>query len=154
VRHQPEIQRATYEHAEAIAARARAMDILETRALVDLDAREAVLRCLDRSVRAWTWVEEGEPAAIFGLCTTNLIGERAVAWMVTTDIVDRRRVRFLRYCRTILGELRAIYPHLESEVDERHTACLRWLRSLGFTIHPARPFGSLKMPFHHVEIGA
>ena len=38
-------------------------------------------------------------------------------------------------------------------VDARHTDAIRWLKWLGFTLHPATPYGPFDLPFHKFTMG-
>ena len=138
----------------AVGGNARPMDVLETRALVGMDPVKAAWESARISTECWTWWEDFTPGAIFGAIEPSILGHRATIWMMTTPLVDQHRMKFLRHSRKIMGDFRARYGELETEVDARHTACLRWLEWLGFNIPPARVYGAARVPFHHVHIGA
>jgi hypothetical protein len=136
-----------------ISARARPMDVLQTRALVDMSPWKAAEASLWVSTECWTWYEDGEPGAIFGAIEPNILGRRAIIWMMTTPLVDAHRIKFAKGSREVIHRFRETYGRLETEVDARHAVCLRWLAWLGFTIPAPRPYGAAGMPFHRVFIG-
>ena len=142
---------ATMEHAASIGARMRQVDVDECWATAQLPPADTVRLSLENSIMAWTWLEDGEPVCIWGYACQSLVGDHGIPWLLTTDLVERHPIKFLRNSRIVLDIFHSRFRHLENYVDARHVACLRWLRWLGFTIHPAAPFGPLGLPFHHFE---
>lgn len=141
------------EHAAAVALRIRAEDAAEVWAIGRVTPLAAVELSLEHSVRSWTWIEGGEPLAVFGVATDNLIGDLGRPWLLTSAGVAQHRTRFARLSLSALKCIRGLYPRLENRVDARYAVCVRYLRWLGFTVHPAEPYGLLGLPFHRFEIG-
>lgn len=142
---------ATLEHADYVAANLRQAEIDELKALAGTEPLPSTRACVERSERAWAWLVDGEPAALFGVASRNIIGDKGEPWLLTTDLVDRHPVRFLRSCAIAIENMKGSYPILENWVDARHTVCVKWLGWLGFTVHPARPYGVMGLPFHRFE---
>lgn len=72
--------------------------------------------------------------------------------MLTTDEIAQAAIPFWRENRKYLSSLLERYDMLFNYVDARHTASIRWLRRLGFSMEPAAPFGVDGVPFHRFEM--
>jgi hypothetical protein len=108
---------------------------------------------LQRSLWADAYLIDGEVAAISGLALGSLLGSEATLWLLTGTPVNRHKKDFLRLTRQRLAEVRRHWPVLVNYVHADYREALRWLRWLGFTIEPPRPFGRLGGPFCRVSIG-
>lgn len=146
-----EVRRATREDAESIACYAREADVLELWAAAKSTPLESMLRGMERS-EAWTWLIDGMPVCMFGVCPVSILGGYGVPWMVGTHQIDAHAGAFLRNSKAGILELLGHWDHLQNWVDARNTKAIRWLRHLGFTIHPAAPYGPFDLPFHHFEM--
>lgn len=74
---------------------------------------------------------DGEPMAMWGLEWQTVLST-PVLWMLTTDLVDRYPIGFLRESRRVVHEWREIYGPVEGLVDSDFDTSLRWLRWIGF----------------------
>ena len=92
---------------------------------------------------------DGQVAAILGARDTV---DGRLGWLLTSALVSRYPMTFWRLCRPTLRALRGDAPRLFNWVDARYETSLRWLRHLGFTIHPPAPLGPLGMQFHLCEV--
>ena len=110
-----------------------------------------------RSVRDSTWAlalrVDGKLACIFGVAPLDgLLGRRGSPWMLGTPVIDRNPRVLIdmspAYLDTMLGQ----YPHLINRVDARNRRSIRWLKWLGFTLHPAQMFPGHTHPFHLFEM--
>lgn len=94
----------------------------------------------------------GKIVSLWGYVPASALGETAFPWMVGTNDLARIPGILKRttttYCGVVLGE----YPLLVNYVDARNTVSIRWLRSVGFTLGPAEPFGVEQLPFHRFEM--
>ena len=79
---------------------------------------------LKRSERAWTVVYEDRPAAVFGVVQVDL-ADHFYAWVVTDEIVNRHKMKFIRVCKSLVPQLRERYGTLVADGEP-------WLRALGF----------------------
>ena len=114
---------------------------------------ENVMRwCISESQLALTGVIDDEPVCIFGVVDHgDNVGQ---PWMFGTSLIDKHAVSFLKASRYVVGRLLDEWPKLENWTDARNARGLRWLKFMGFTIHPAAPHGPKGLPFHHVERSA
>lgn len=76
-------------------------------------------------------------------------GRLGVPWMLATNRMVGRGGALTAAALRYLADIRQRYTCLHNYVDARHTASIRWLKRLGFTVSdkpmPAGPYG---MPFH------
>lgn len=136
-----------------VAERMRRADRDEVWASGGRSPREALERSLALSSHAWAGWIGTEPAAIFGVGPSALVGGFGVPWFLGAEVLERHPRPLLSMSRVWLDRIAALYPHLENYVDARNGRALRWLRRLGFTIHPAAPHGVARMPFHRFTWG-
>lgn len=119
----------------------------------DGDPEEAVRRSVRESAWAVTVYIDGKLAAITGVAPIDgLLGSRGSPWMLGTPHVDRHPSVLVKVGRLYCGAMLDQYPHLLNFVDARNTRSIRWLKRLGFTIHPAYVFGGRTHPFHLFEM--
>ena len=94
--------------------------------------------------------KDGEPQVIFGIATTDSgIG---IPWMFSTGDLGEWRKTFHELALRFIAQWSKSHPMLVNYVDARNKVSIRWLRSLGFTIHPATPYGKHGEPFHRFEM--
>lgn len=136
-----------------LAPRLRESDRLEITASTGLVDIAAILQdSIDRSLQVWVCCSpDGEPVSVMGVASLSLLGGMGCPWMLATDLVDRVPGRLMKHSRTFLGRMHELFPHLENFVDARNERSVRWLRRLGFTIHPAEPHGPAGQLFHRFE---
>lgn len=114
---------------------------------------EAVVDSVLHSAWSLAVIINGELACIFGLAPIDgLLGSRAAPWMLGTPVIDRHPRVLMGHCRPYVAHMAACYPHLLNFVDERNTRSKRWLKAMGFTLHPAQPYGVEQRPFHYFEM--
>jgi hypothetical protein len=94
---------------------------------------------------------DGTVACIFGVMPFGAFDRYAnvgIPWLVASATVERHPLPFLRAARARLPQMLRPYSALINFVDGRNTKAIAWLRWMGFTVEPARPYGTLKLPFH------
>lgn len=133
--------------ADSLAPRMRRADVEELAA----NGREplpALLRCLSLSAVSYAVVDPtGEPLALYGFAPID--AETGCPWLLGADaLVTTRRKWFLRNSQTIMGGGDRIFRRQWNRVDSRNAVHVRWLRWVGCTLEPARPYGPLGVPFH------
>jgi len=98
--------------------------------------------------------EDGEVIALFGVAGASLLGEHGPVgspWLLGSDKLDRHAKTLVRAGKKYVGLIHEKYPYLANYVDKRNTISKRWLRRLGFTIHPPIPRGPMGMMFHRFD---
>lgn len=110
---------------------------------------QAVLNSPD----VWTGVTaDGEPICICGVAPRCLLTGSASPWLLGTEKLFTEPGALVREGHRYIGRMRLIYPELVNYVDARNTKSIRWLRRLGFTVHPAEPYGRAGLPFHRFDL--
>ncbi len=139
-------------HAEALAPHLREADAAEVMASDGLDPLSALTRSLSLSSERYAGLIDGEVVALFGVRRASLVSRQGIPWLLTGEAVERHPLAFLKASRGVLSCWRRDYRIMNNWVDARHVKALRWLAWLGFTIHPARPYGVSGLPFHPFEM--
>lgn len=150
-----EIVLGTPEHAKELACNLRPADAAEIWAAA---ARRNAYDCIKSSVQLggqpYTGLIDGKVACMMGVHRHTITSNKGVPWLLTTHLVDQHPRLFLRYCKIGMEEIKTGwgFDHLENFVDVRHHEAIRWLKWLGFTIHPEAPYGVFGMPFHRFDM--
>lgn len=118
------------------------------------EIQRAIEISIARSLDCWTVEQRGELVAVLGLAPISMLGGIASPWLLGTPLLDRLPGALTRAARGYLAQMLETYPHLVNYVDARNTRSVRWLRRVGFTIHPAAPHGVAGLPFHRFELKA
>lgn len=139
-------------HAALLATSLRAADRAEVRASDGLAPQAALERSLALSSEAYAGFVQGELAALFGVRRLSLVSGAGSPWLLTGEAVARHPRAFLKASRGILDVWRRDYVWLGNWVDARNLKAKRWLDWLGFTLHPVRPYGVGRLPFHPFEM--
>lgn len=136
--------------AEILFANLRDSDRAECEAYGE-DVLELIRSSVARSTLCWTGFVRGALGAVIGV--TQLAGAPGfgVPWMLGTPVLDTNSRVLVRLTPYYIDLMLAAYPHLTNFVHAKNTTSVRWLRTLGFTLHGAEPFGPFNEPFHRFE---
>lgn len=129
------------EHVALIAARMRAADAAECWRGYRNTPEVALRESLACSSSAWVAYVDGEPAAMWGLVPVSAASGIAAPWLLTTDVVERIPLTFVRQSLAYVRRAQDVFPMLVNFVDARYTRALRWAAALGFTIARPEPLG-------------
>ena len=145
-----EFREATEADARFVAARLRRADRQEV--LATGSTPEIALEWSRRlSDHAWTGLIDGVPAMLFG-CGSSLVSTAAEVWALGTDECTKAPREMLIYGRKMLRKMLDIFPEMQNYCDARYLAAHRWLKKLGFTVHPAEPHGPNGEPFCKITV--
>lgn len=112
----------------------RAADEAEVAAMFQTPL-EAVHTSILRSLHSFeVWVGP-DLCAWWGYSPISVLGDTAVAWMLTTPAADSHPVQIARASIRLFNQLHASYPRLLVNVDPLHEDAVRWLTWLGFQFH-------------------
>jgi hypothetical protein len=114
---------------------------------------EAALRMsVAVSVRCLMAVDERGPLAVFGVGGSAL-SSTGSPWMLGSIRLASYNREFARVSRPIVRWMRKDFERLENWVSVDNMVSIRWLRSCGFILEPAVPYGVAKTLFHrfHME---
>lgn len=114
-----------------------------------------IVRAVHQSSHCWTAANDDDDAiAVFGVAPISMLGGLGSPWLLATDEAFRHPRALVTEGRRYLAIMRTLYPRMVNHVDARNLRSIRWLKRLGFTVHPATPYGLAGEPFHKFEIGA
>lgn len=132
----------------------RDSDIREIAAASFRTPGEAVPLAIAASEQTWTGFLAGRLAFIGGVTAPVALSGTRRPWLLGTTAIDRHPAAFMRHCRRWMPRVRRQFPRLENYADARAGRTVRWLRALGFVIHPAEPYGLGQRPFHRFTLDA
>lgn len=144
---------ATVEDAEEMALTMRQEDRAEVWASNGHTPAEAARTAVELSCEAYTARVDGKIICMFGVHKISFLGDAASPWLLGTDEIPHHVRHFLKWGRIVVQDWKQKYPVLVNFTDSRYTVATRWLEWLGFTIHPAEPYGPFGVPFHRITIG-
>ncbi len=145
---------ATRDDAADLVADIRACDLAEIQANSGPDVLAAVVDSIERSVDAFAVECGGALVAVGGMVPLSLLSGQGSPWLLGTTLLDRIPGHLTRRAGSYLTRMLPTYPHLLNYVDARNVRSVRWLKRLGFTVHPAEPHGVAGLPFHLFEMKA
>lgn len=151
--HSVVIQPATVGDAAYIAPILREADRCEILA-IHADPAATVLaeavRVSSRAYAAWAWrgPQDFDALALFGVAPVPGHPLLGVPWMVGARGLEDAPKTLVRHSRIWLSRISEGYRRLANWVDARNESSIRWLRWLGFTVHPPLPWGRFDLPFH------
>lgn len=138
-----------------LAARLRSDDRRELQAVwgAGVDFASILAHAVRLSTHLWVMEAAGEPIALFGVAPISLLQGVGAPWLLGTDAVKKQARTLVVKGRWYVALMDKEYPGgLCNFVDARNTLSVRWLRSLGFTLHPPAPYGGRGAPFHKFEL--
>jgi hypothetical protein len=127
------------------------IQILEVNASHGEDIPYYVSIALDKSKEAYVAYDDGYLLAMFGIIGNTVLSDNASPWMLSTTQMQRHPKQVLRTSRNVINLWTDQHKVLYNFIDARYTQSINWARKLGFKIHPAIPYGLLKLPFHMIE---
>lgn len=142
------VRKSSVEDVEYLKDHLRESDTQEIWASNHLTPEKALRLSLAKSIFCLT-VENGAPIAMFGINPEQLLGERAVVWLLGSEGLNKIRIPFIRYSRHFISMMLEYYPYLHNYVDARNLQSIAWLKFCEATIEEAKPFGSENLPFHY-----
>jgi hypothetical protein len=144
---QSHIVEATPEHVELLIANLRDSDREEILAMGYDDVEAAIRQTYRASTVAWSgWVDD-DLLCVFGVQAGSYLLGHGVPWMLGTPTMNKYEIRFLHNCKPVVEQMLRGYPRLTNYVYARNKRTIRWLKWLGFTVHPPRPAGLKQEPF-------
>jgi ribosomal protein S18 acetylase RimI-like enzyme len=131
----------------------RACDRAEVLATSGPDLHQAVRRALAATPDPLAVEADGVLLVLGGVAPISVLDGEASPWALATDAFRPHAGRLTRLARAYLARMDGAYPHLSNFVHARNATSVRWLRRLGFTIHPAAPYGHAGELFHRFTRG-
>lgn len=138
---------------EHLSAHLRTQDQAELDAAGWLDYHRALEVSVERSRWSQVGLIDGQIACVFGCAEYgSLLAPTGVPWLLGTDVLTRHRRVLQRLARCYIETMLLDYPRLFNAVHAGNTAAVRWLKRLGFTLHPAIAAPPHGAPFHVFEM--
>lgn len=131
----------------------RAIDRIECEAHGP-DVLDGIVDSIARSTHCWVARDGAEMLAVFGAAPLSLLGGVASPWLLGTPALDRRPKVLQRVTPVYMQKILDNYRYLVNWVHAENRTSVRWLRRLGFTVHPATPYGRAGQLFHKFEMHA
>ena len=119
-------------HLTGLAAMLRPDDLAEVTA-TGLSARSALWRSYRASHIRRTFIVDGTLAAVGG-CSGSLLSPVGCPWMLTSPMVERVPLSFVKEARREMDRMLEVHPVLANFVAARYTRAIRLLELLGFRI--------------------
>lgn len=148
--HKIEIAPSTVEDVYRLAKNLRVEDEDEITCF-GLDPRETIRMSFRQAIMRKTAFVDGEIAAMWGLGGAMLSDEGA-PWLMTTPVVERIPVTFLKISRAQIDEMLAQRHLLVNFVAASYAKACRFLEVLGFVLDPPQLMGPNNVPFRRFWI--
>lgn len=130
----------------ALASRLRTEDESEITGLLAKSPRVALRASYRHAILRRTALIDGEIAAMWGLGGA-MLSDIGTPWLMTTPLVERVPVTFLKVGRAQLAEMLMHRRFLSNYVLATYRGAVRFLEVLGFVLDPATPMGPQGLPF-------
>lgn len=140
------------EDAALLAPRLRAADKAELSAISNRSYGVTLRLSIVTSDEPMAVVQDNQLIAVFGVGRASVMSTTGVPWLLGSDPLDRLPRTLLPLSRAVITHWRQKYPVMINHVSADHHKSIRWLKWLGFTVHPAEPFGQFGNPFHKFEM--
>lgn len=122
-----------------LASRLREADADEARVL-GIDPTVAIRRSYRNGILRRSYFVDGELAAMSGL-GGSLLDDIGAPWLMTTAVVERVPVAFVKVARAQVAVMLQHRMRLENVVAASYTGACRLLQTLGFTLDEPQPLG-------------
>jgi hypothetical protein len=114
---------------------------------------EAIRSSLKESNESNVWTADDKVMGIFGVAVHTLVSTHGYPWFLGANGLEQYRISFVKGTRLWLDRVKSRYDYLYTYIDARNTSSVSWLKHMGFTVHPPKPFGKENMLFHTAEFG-
>jgi hypothetical protein len=106
------------------------------------------------SVLCWSAFADGDLSCIIGVAPVSIMSGVGSPWMLGTPVLDANSRVLVRRTPAYIARMLRAFPHLVNFVHADNATSVRWLRRLGFTLHPTEPYGARGEMFHKFELRA
>lgn len=116
----------------------------------DVSFYRTLTEAVQVSTRTWVMLgKDANPSAVFGVAPVSLLHRIGSPWLLGTDALFEQARTLVVRGRWYVARMKELYPEgLHNYVDARNTLSVKWLKRVGFTIHPPEPYGVEGLPFH------
>lgn len=146
------IRDSVVEDIESLKDRLKESDIQEVWASYHLTPEEALKYSLENSSFSLTVEKDGIPIIIFGITPEVWLGDKAVVWLLSTEVDRSTKILFLRNSKKFIDLLLSFYPYLYNYVDVRNTSSIQWLKFCGAEFSEPVNYGKDQLLFNFFSI--
>lgn len=107
-------------------------------------AKEILTRFASLSASVFIGKVGKEIACVWGFIQPSLLSQEAYIWLLTTDLVEENKFRFVRHSQMHVQEMLKHYPSIVGDCVVGDHKAVKWLKLLGATFD--EPIGK-KIPF-------
>lgn len=149
-----EIVDSTESHAHYIAENMREVDRKEIWYSGQSKPIDALMRGLNSNGLCYTMIVNDKPAIMFGSLCYDMENRKGSAWLLSTDAIDDVvwNKQDFEMMHSYVKKLSEGYSVLENYVHNDNETSIRWLESLGFTVHDPEQIGVFNEQFRHFEM--
>lgn len=139
----------TDEHLQYIARTMRPADLAEVMATgVHDNPLSALRKSVAFSPHSAVFVANGVPLCVFGVAPVSFIAGTGAPWLLASVAIEQHIRPLLPRVIPYIHAMLSIYPSLRNHVHAENRKAIRFLRSVGFEIHPAHEVGLHGALFH------
>lgn len=131
----------------------RDADVQEIKAMGGGNPVKALTRSANASEMAWVALWDGVPTVAFGVARESWLPNVGNPWMLATDGILAMKTTFVRGSIEFVELMHKPFDILRNYVDVRNKVSVQWLKWLGFTLLPPKPYGPRKKLFHEFYKG-
>ena len=146
------IVKASIEHARYLADNLQRSDVKELEYSEGKDPYEAIVEGIKRSDDCCVTLEEGLPILIFGVRGMSVTSRVGSIWMLSTRLSPTARKLLLINSKAFIDRMISHYTKVFNYVWVGNKSAIKWLRWVGFDIHPPAPHGIAGKDFHYFEM--
>tara|TARA_R110000787_G_scaffold97868_14_gene201643 strand:+ start:1960 stop:2421 length:462 start_codon:yes stop_codon:yes gene_type:complete len=142
----------TLQHIEDMVDDLRDLDIEEAWVSKHRTPRQALEAAFSRTY-TWVGTVDGKAMCVCGTTPATTISAIGFPWLYGTNLMTQHSRVFLRGSREYIAAMKREFVFLRGYVYTENSTSQRWLKWLGFTLHPAEPYGVEQKLFHpfHME---
>ena len=143
-----QIVKTTQKHIDELATTMRQVDIDEVWASNHLSPKASLSGSYSMTPDTYTGLVDNQVMCIFGVAKPSFMSDTGIPWLLGSDLITKHVRRFLVANRKVVDVMKQDVKILKNYVDARNLTTIKWLKWLGFVIHPAHPYGVEQLPFH------
>jgi len=137
---------------EVLSNNLREADRDELEAATSIDVHTLIKDSVEMSTYTQTGLIDDELVCMWGVCPISMIGRKGSPWMLSTTLIEKYPLTFLKRCKPVVKKFTESYTFLENHVDVRNTVAIHWLKWLGFKFDEPKPWGIKGMDFQRFSM--
>lgn len=135
------VRSSTIEDVKYLSTRLKTADVKEIWDSHNHTPEQALRISLEKSYMCLTIDDNGKPVGMFGTTSETMLSENAVVWLLTSNDINKIKIRFLRHCKYFISLMLENFNVLYNMVSEDNAESIGWLRHLGAKMGVPVKFG-------------